>query len=670
MKRIAIFFIATTALFSQIITTIAGGGPGSNVPALNSALTLTQGAASDSAGNVFFTAQSRVFRLEPSGNLTLIAGTGLAGFSGDGGPATAAQLRTPNGLAVDLAGNIYVADLGNNRIRKITPAGVITTFAGNGGFFYAGDGGPATNAQMRSPHGVAVDKAGNVFIAETGSHVIRKVSTDGNISTVAGFGVAGFSGDNGDPLFAQLIAPRGVVVDKDGTLYIADYGNNRIRKVVPGKITTISGAGVGYSGDGQAAAEGRFSGPTGIALDSGNNLFIVDSNNQRIRKIVLGGNISSVAGNGTADFKGDGAAATSATLNFPAGVAVDGGGNVYIADQNNARIRKVISSGTISSVAGNGTNSYGGDGALAPDAQLNVPSAIARDAAGNLFIADTGNHRIRRVTVDGRISTYAGNGTAGFGGDGAAASAAQLNNPSGLVMDGDGNLYVSDSGNHRVRRITPGGTISSVAGTGTAGNAGDGGAASSAQLSYPIGLAIDTAGNLYVADSGNNRVRRFAPGGSMATMPTGSLNSPQGVAVDLAGNLYAADLYNHRIQKLDAKGAISTVAGDGTSGDSGDGGPAINAQLRFPFGVTVTKAGELLIADTSNHAVRLVSLDGTITTVVGTGVPGLSGDGGDPFQAQLFYVRSLIVDEQGNLYIADSGNQRIRKVTLPAANQD
>lgn len=667
MKRIAIFFIAITALFSQTITTIAGGGPGSNVPALNAALTLTQGAATDSAGNLFFTAQSRVLRMEPSGNLTLIAGTAVAGFSGDDGPAAAAQLRTPNGLALDLAGNIYVADYGNNRIRKITPAGVITTFAGNGGFFYAGDGGPATNAQMRSPSGVAVDKSGNVFIAETGSHVIRKVSTDGVISTVAGFGVGGYSGDGGDPLFAQILAPHGIAVDKDGTLYIADYGNNRIRKVVSGKITTISGAGIGFLGDGQPAAGGRFSGPAGIALDSSNNLYIVDLNNQRIRKIAPGGNISTVAGNGTADFKGDGAAATSATLNFPSGVAVDGGGNVYIADKNNARIRKVVSSGTISSVAGNGTNSYGGDGALAPSAQLNVPSAVARDAAGNLFIADTGNHRIRRVNVDGAISTYAGNGTAGFGGDGAAASAAQLNNPSGLVIDGDGNLYLADTGNHRVRRITPGGTISSVAGTGTAGNAGDGGAATSAQLSYPSGLAIDTAGNVYVADSGNNRVRRFAPGGSIATMPTGSLNSPQGVAVDLAGNLYTADLYNHRIQKLDAKGAISTVAGDGSSGDSGDGGPATSAQLRFPFGVTVTKAGEILIADTSNHAVRLVSADGTITTVVGSGVPGLSGDGGDPFQAQLFYVRSLIVDEQGNLYVADSGNQRIRKVT-PAAN--
>ncbi len=665
MKRIATFLILATALFSQTITTVAGGGPGSNVPALNVALTLTQGVTVDTAGNLFFTSQSRVFKMEPSGNLTVIAGTGVAGFSGDGGPALAGQLRTPYGVAVDAAGNVYVADYGNDRVRKISAAGILTTFAGNGGHNYAGDGGQAADAQLRTPRGVTTDKAGNVYIAETGSHVIRKVTPDGVISTVAGIGIAGFAGDDADPLLARLLSPHGVAVDKDGNLYIADFGNQRIRKVAGGKITTIAGAGVGFAGDGAAATAGRFSGPTSISIDTSGNLYIADFSNHRIRKIASGGNITTIAGNGTGDYKGDGSAATSANLYFPSDAAVDGSGNLYIADLYNARIRKVVSGGTISTVAGNGTYAFGGDGAQALAAQLNQPAGVARDAAGNLFIADYGNHRIRRVAADGVVSTYAGNGTAGFGGDGSAASGAQLNGPSGLAIDTDGSLLIADSGNHRIRRITPAGTISSIAGSGTAGNAGDGGAASGAQLNYPSGLAVDASGNIYIADSGNNRVRRIA-GGTISTMPTGPLNSPQGVAVDAAGNLYTADLFNHRIQKLDAKGGVSTVAGDGTADFGGDGGPAVAAQLRYPFAVAVDKAGNLLIADTNNYRVRQVSTDGTITTVVGTGEPGLSGDGGDPFTARVFFVRGLALDAQGNLYLADSGNQRIRKITPPA----
>ncbi len=665
MKRIAIVFLLATAVFSQTITTVAGGGPGSNVPALNVALTLTQGVTTDTGGNLYFTSQSRVFKMEPSGNLTVIAGTGVAGFSGDGGPAIAGQLRTPYGIAVDLAGNVYVADYGNDRVRMISAAGVITTFAGNGGHNYAGDGGQAAEAQLRTPRGVTTDKAGNVYIAETGSHVIRKVTTDGIISTVAGIGLAGFAGDDGDPLFARLLSPHGVAVDKDGNLYIADFGNQRIRKVAGGKITTISGAGSGFNGDGLVATAGRFSGPTSISIDASGNLYIADFNNHRVRKIASGGNITTIAGNGTGDFKGDGAAASAANLYFPSDAAVDSGGNLYIADLYNARIRKVVSGGTISTVAGNGTYAYGGDGAVALAAQLNQPAGVVRDAAGNLYIADFGNHRIRRVGADGAISTYAGNGAAGFGGDGSAASGAQLNNPSGLAIDADGNLLVADTGNHRIRRITPSGTISSIAGSGTAGNAGDGGAASGAQLNYPSGLAVDAAGNIYIADSGNNRVRRIS-GGTISTMPTGALNSPQGVAVDAAGNLYTADLFNHRIQKLDATGGVSTVAGDGTADYGGDGGPAVAAQLRFPFGVAVDKAGNLFIADTNNYRVRQVSPDGTITTLVGTGEPGLGGDGGDPFTARVFLVRGLTVDALGNLYLADSGNQRVRKVTLAA----
>ena len=369
-------------------------------------------------------------------------------------------------------------------IREIS-AGVIATVAGNGTGGFGGDNVPATSAPLKSPKGVAADATGNLYIADTGNDRIRRVSA-GVIGTVAGNGVLGFTGDNGPAIGAQLNVPNGIALDATGNLYIADYNNNRIRKVVAGVISTVAGKGTpGFSGDGGLATQAQLNLPYVIALDPAGNLYIADFGNNRLRIVGLNGVMYTTAGNGTAGFSGDSGSPVSAQLHFPSGIAFDNAGNLYFADYENNRVRE-ISSGVITTVAGDGT-----------PAQLNNPSAVAFDSTGNLYIADTGNNRIRKVAGT-TITTFAGNGTAGFNGDNGAATSAELNQPSGIAFDSSGNLYIADSANNRVRKVARG-TITTVAGDGT-----------SAQLSNPSDVVVDSTGNIYIADSGNNRVRKVA----------------------------------------------------------------------------------------------------------------------------------------------------------------
>ena len=331
--------------------------------------------------------------------ISTVAGNGIQGFSGDGGPATAANLNFPVGVAVDAGGNLFIADDQNHRMRKVTPGGVISTVAGNGIAGFGGDGGPATAASLSFPFGVAVDAGGNLFIGDLGNQRIRKVTPGGVISTVAGNGTFGFSGDGGPATAASLATPSGVAVDAGGNLFIAEQGNHRIRKVTPGGvISTVAGNGIaGFGGDGGPATAANLNFPAGVAVDAGGNLIIADDGNHRIRKVTPGGVISTVAGNGIAGFGGDGGPATAANLNFPAGVALDAGGNLFIADNVNLRVRKVTVGGVISTVAGNGIAGFSGDGGLATAASLTSPAGVAVDAGGNLFIGDYYSERIRKV---------------------------------------------------------------------------------------------------------------------------------------------------------------------------------------------------------------------------------------------------------------------------------
>jgi len=345
-----------------------------------------------------------------AGSITTIAGDGTAAYAGDAGPATAARLQIPSRVVVDAIGNLYIADSGNNRIRKVTLGGTITTLAGNGTAGFSGDNGPATLASLSDPQGLAVDAAGNVYISDTGNHRVRKIpASTGLIVTIAGNGTGGLSGDSGPATAASLNSPRGIAFDGAGRLYIADRNNNRIRRVdAAGTVSTFAGTGsAGYSGDGGTANFASFSLPQDVALDSAGNLYIADTDNQRIRRVVADGTVRLVAGNGSATFAGDSGPATQASLNSPTGVAVDSSGNLYIADSQNHRIRKIDTAGTITTIAGNGTATFAGDGSAATQASLSSPAGVSPDSSGNLYIADTSNNRIRKVSGSGSPSAAA-----------------------------------------------------------------------------------------------------------------------------------------------------------------------------------------------------------------------------------------------------------------------
>jgi uncharacterized protein (TIGR03437 family) len=623
MMRIRSVVLLTTILCcsawgqTYTISTFAGGPP-ANIPGTAASLLTVASVAADRAGNVFFAAQNAVLRLDgTTGILTPVAGNGTRGFSGDNGPATSAQLNGPAGLAVDSADNLYIVDQFNYRIRKVS-SGVITTVAGNGTYGFGGDNGPATSAQFRFsyggvPIGLAVDSARNLYIADYYNNRVRKVS-NGVITTVAGNGTQGFSGDNGPAVSAQLNQPEGLAVDSAGNLYIADWQNSRIRKVANGVITTAAGNGTrGFSGHGGPATSAQLAYPQGVAVDSGGILYIADTSNSSIRK-VANGVITTVAGNGTFGFSGDNGPATSAQLNGPSGVAVDSAGNLYMGDLGNTRIRKV-SNGVITTVAGGGSSL--GDNGPATSAQF-TPSGLAVDSAGNLYIADWQNNRIRKVS-NGVIATVAGNGTQGFSGDNGPATSAQLNYPAGVAVDSAGNLYIADEVNNRIRKVTNG-VITTVAGNGTSGFSGDDGPATSAELYFPSGVAVDSAGNLYIVDSHNFRIRKVSNGvittvagdgmpgfsGDNGPATSAQLSDPSGVAVDSAGNLYIVDSHNYRIRKV-SNGVITTIAGNGMIGNSGDGGPATSATFDVPESIAVDSAGKVYIADSYNWTIRVLT---------------------------------------------------------------
>ena len=639
----------TASAQTYSISTFAGGALPVNIQGPNASLYGPQSAiASDAAGNIFFADGNTILRLDAaSGLLTLVAGNGTEGYSGDNGPAVSAQLHAPCGLAIDSAGNIYISSSWDNVVREVS-AGIITTIAGTGTPGYTGDNGSAAAAQLNNPFGLAVDSDGNLYIADTGNNVVREISA-GIINTVAGNGTRGFAGDNGPATTALLSSPKSIAVDASGNLYIADTGNNRVRSVSAGVIGTVAGNGVlGFMGDNGPAVSAQLNVPNGIALDASGNLYIADYNNDCIRKVAAG-IISTIAGKGTPGFSGDGGLAAQAQLNLPYVIAFDPTGNLYIADFGNNRLRIVGVNGVIYTAAGNGTAGFNGDSGSPVSAQLHFPSGIAFDTAGNLYFADYENNRVREI-ASGVITTVAGDGTV-----------AQLNQPSAVAFDSSGNLYIADTGNNRIRKVTAG-TMTTFAGNGTAGFSGDNGPAASAELNQPSGIAFDSSGNLYIADSANNRVRKVAHG-TITTIAgdgtTAQLSNPSDVVVDSTGNIYIADTNNNRVRKV-AGSVISTFAGNGTPGLSGDNGTATAAQLNMPAALALGSAGVLFIADAGNNAIRKVA-SGKITTIAGTGAT--LNDGGVSTQAELSSPQGVRPDSAGNIYIADTQDNRIRLLT-------
>jgi uncharacterized protein (TIGR03437 family) len=658
------FLAAASAVWAQpyVISTVAGGAmPASPAAGIGTGIYEPGGLATDAAGNVYFASLNYVFRLGRDGMLTRVAGALAAGFSGDGALAVNAQLSNPYGVAVDGAGNLYIGDTGNNRIRRVAPSGIITTVAGTGTNGTSGDGGPATAAQIDLGSGavMAADSAGNLYFGAFEGTRIRRISPTGAIGTYAGTGTAGVSGDGGPAVQAAIQDLEGMAVDAGGNLYIVD--SIWVRKISSaGIITTIAGEGTyGVSGDGGPAINATFDFPESVAADASGNLYIGDDD--KIRRITPDGIIHTVAGTGTAGYAGDGGPALAAQLHMPLSLATDGDGNLYIADEENYRVRMVSAAGTIATVAGNGSYDFQGDGVPAAAAPLSGTLGIAVDAAGSLYIADAGNNRVRKVLADGTIATVAGTGTAGYSGDGGLATAAQLSNPCGLAFDGAGNLYIADESNFVVRKVAPNGAISTVAANSSLGDFGTGG---------PAAIATDASGNLYVNTSLGQYVRKISPAGVVTQLLYGGplmMGGPNfqwpsqywGLAADAAGDLYAADGTYGRIIRMAPDGTVTTLAGATCCGFSGDGGPAAAAQLSQPHGLGLDGAGDLFIADENNGRIREIS-GGNIDTVAGNGAAGYSGDGGLATAAALRAPAGVAADASGRIYLADSGNHAIR----------
>lgn len=587
------------------ISTYAGNGMcgynGDNIQAKTASL-CPQGLAFDLSGNLIVAdgGNGRIRKISKTGTITTIAGNGTFGAaSGDGGPATSADIGQPFWMNYDSAGNLYFASVGECRIRKVNTSGIITTAAGTGTCGYNGDGILATAAELNLPRGVALDTAGNLYISDTLNHRVRKVNSSGMISTFAGTGQNGFSGDGGLATSAKVGNPRAVTVS-NGSLYITNAGGSRVRFVnlSTNIINTYAGSVFGYDGDGHSLLSSEFSLVGPVSFDSSGNPYFDDTFNGRLRK-ATGGIVNTIAGG----YLGDGAKATSAALVLPEALAIDKLGNVFIADYTGNRVRKV-SAGIMSTIAGTGINGYSGDTGPGTSATLNGPLGVAVDSNGNVFIADTFNNVIRKVDTTGTITTFATNAnfcdllqmatdsannlyvaddctsvifkitpagvvsvfagvpfTPGYNGDGIPANTARLNGPDGVAVDTLGNVLISDYFNNRVREINTSGTISTIAGNGTCGYTGDGGSATAAEL-CPNSVAVSSSGVVYAVDN-FRRIRKI--NGAVITTFAGAgygfngdglwplytnLDDPVAVAVDSKGAVYELDDSDHRVRKI------------------------------------------------------------------------------------------------------------------------
>ncbi|MBO9541147.1 IPT/TIG domain-containing protein [bacterium] len=596
--------------------------------------TLAGGLARDSLGNLYVASSNHnaVYKVTPGGVISVLAGTRVGGLSGDGGQAASAQVSGPQGLAVDAADNLYIADFQNRRIRMVAlSTGNISTVAGPTGL------GNVTN--------VAVGPGGILYVTD-GTHTVKKIE-GGIITVVAGTGTSGNGGENVPAASTALSSPTGVAVDAAGNLYIAEYMGHRVRKVdaATGNMVTIAGNGTGGNADG-TIANSRLWNPRDVSVNGSGDVYIADSFNNRIRK-VSGGTVSTVAGSGAS--LGDGGSATSAKLQSPNVILATGASDFYLIDSSQYRVRRVTS-GTISTVASNGSSNFSGDGGSALSAQFDTSSGIAVDASGDVYFTDTGNHRIRKVS-GGLITTVVGNGTSGSGTG--APLGATLSQPSGIAVDAAGTLYIADTNNHRVLKLS-GGTLSVVAGTGSSGTGAD-----TLALNTPRAVAVDSAGTVYIADTYNHRIVQVSGGtltriagtgsstGAGANGPalTSALYAPSGVAVDGLGNVYITEYDGQRLRKLSG-GTLSTLVGSG---------------LSWPYGLTVDNNGFIYVVE--GDRVRKVDQTNTVTTVAGSGSGGFSGDGGLATSAKLYGPRDVAINAAGTvLYIMDTSNKRIRKV--------
>jgi hypothetical protein len=630
--------------------------------------------AVDAAGDVFVadTYNSDIREITAAGNVFLLAGS--AGLPGSAdGVGGSALFNYPEGIAIDGSGNLYVADTSNQLIRKITPAGVVSTMAGTLNTPGSGDG---ANASFNFPRGIAVDAAGNVYVADSANDTIREISPAGVVSTVAGTaGVAG-STDGASALFN---GPQGVAVDAAGHIYVADTGNDTIRMITVGTSTTVSTLagthGVTGAADGTGAAA-SFDHPRGLAVDASGNLFVGDSYNDTVREVTAAGVVTTIAGAAYTVGVADGTAA-AARFSNPWGVAVDAADNLYVADFNNDTVRRISPTAAVTTYAGTAPHPGTTDG-TGGAAQFGAPAAAAVDAAGNIYIADTANDTIRKITPAGVVSTLAGSADVAGSADG-TGSGAQFNGPQALAIDRNGNLYVADTGNDTIREVTPAGVVTTLAGT--AGGAGSAdGTGSAATFNGPRGIVIDASNNLYVADSGNDTLRKITPAGVVTTIAgtagvTGGadgigaavqFNTPVGLGIDSIGNIYIADSNNYTVRVLSqVTGYVTTLAG--VAGQAGfSDGTGTDARFNIPLGIALDANGNLYVTDSFWHIIRRVTPGGVVTTVAG--VPGVQGVQLGPLPGSfngLAGIATLSGTGSVQLAVPDQGENTVLEVTLP-----
>mgnify|MGYP001807831750 FL=1 len=637
-------------------------------------LTLVDGIATDPRGNIYIShrSQNRIRKLSPNGTITTIAGNGIAGFSGDGVPALQSSLNFPAGLAFD-KGNLYVADRNNHRIRKIDLKGIISTVAGTGIPECCNDNGLAVEAHLHFPSDIDVDTEGNLYISDRSNNRIRKVNPDGIITTIAGLGKPGYGGDFGPADKALLKYPFGISHDNKGNFYIADRGNNRVRKIDQrGIITTIAGDGThSFGGDYGPANQSSLAFPTDVIVDSLGTVYIADRNNNRVRKIDRLGVITTLMGLSQTEFNGDNEISAETTLHLPFALALNGEDRLLVVDRNHFRVREVrLQSNQVETIAGNGTFLFRGDGGPGGGATLDAPSGIAVDSKGDVLFADRLHQRIRRVGSNGIIETVIGNGKQGNEGNGRPGIEATLHLPEVLVNDHEDNIYLTQrSGNAWIiRKFSAEGIITHFAGNGRQGNTGDAGPATEASFHTISDIAADGSGNIFIADSINRNIRKIDKQGIISTIAEASLEAlgtevhPNGIVVDKVGSIFFSDSGSSKVYKIDTSGAITLIAGTGDFGDHGDEGPALEAGLRSPGGLAIGPDGSLYIAEQTTHRIRKIDSSGIITGYVGTGKFGYSGDGGPAIEANIKGPFRMDFDRKGNLYFSDRDNNRIRKV--------
>jgi hypothetical protein len=609
--------------------------------------------AVDSSGNIYVAdgGDHTIRKVTSGGTVTTLAGSSGQAGSTDG-TGSGALFLYPYAVAVDASGNVYVADSGNNNIRRITPAGNVNTLAGNAGLTGSANG-TGTAALFNQPQGITVDGSGNVYVSDTNNCTIRKVTAAGVVTTLAGnAGQAGSS--NGTGSAALFNYPAGLGVDASGNVYVADFDNDTIRMVTPaGVVTTLAGtAGVSGSANGAGGAA-QFNHPLAVALDGSGNVYVADTSNQLVREITAGGNVSTLAGTAGIGGRADGSGA-AAQFFYPAGVASTASGVLYVADTGNHTLREVAS-GSVSTFAGS-AGSPGIANGTGTQALFDYPHGVAVNGSGSVYIADSGNNLIRLSTSAGVVTTFAGSGLAGSA-DG-AAGAASFNAPAGVAVDGGGNVYVADTGNSTIRKVAPGGAVTTFAGVSGQTGSSDG-TGSAALFNQPQGLAVDTAGNVYVADTNNDTIRKITSGGTVTTLAgaagqTGTgdgaggsarFNHPYAVAVDGSGNVYVADFNNATIRMINTSNTVSTLAG--TGGETGfTDGTGFAARFNQPYAVAVDGSGNVYVADTYNRAIRAITPSGVVSTLNGS-------------ECRFYYPQGIASTSSGTLFVADGDNQAI-----------